>query len=56
VLPPPLHELVMDNDATLKTQPIRAWPARPPHRHVYLIPTSAAWLNQIEQFLRHRRA
>jgi hypothetical protein len=56
VLPPPLHELVMDNDATLKTQPIRAWPARPPHRHVYLIPTSAAWLNQIEQFLRYRRA
>jgi hypothetical protein len=56
VLPLALHELGMDNDAHPQTQPIRAWPARPPHRHVYLIPTSAAWLSQIEQFLRHRRA
>ena len=42
--------LVMDNYDTRKTQLIRDWLAKRPRWHVYLTPTSASWLNQVERF------
>ena len=41
----------MDNDATHTTEKVRAWIARPRHRHVHFTATSALWLNQVERWL-----
>ncbi len=42
--------LVMDNYATHKTKPIRAWLAKRPRWHVHVTPTGASWINQVERF------
>ena len=42
--------LVMDNDATHKTQLVRDWLLKRPRWHVHFTPTSASWLNQVERF------
>jgi len=42
--------LVMDNDATHKTKPIRDWLAKRPRWHVHFTPTGASWINQVERF------
>ncbi len=44
-------DLVMDNYATHKTAPIRAFLAKRPHWHVLLTPTCACWVYQGEQFI-----
>ena len=41
--------LVMDNDATHKTEMVRKWLARRGHWHVHFTPTSASWLSQVER-------
>ena len=38
--------LVLDNYATHKAPPVKAWPAR----HLHFTPTSASWLNQVERW------
>ena len=42
--------LVMDNYGTHKTPSIRNWFARHPRFHAHFTPTSASWLNQVEQW------
>lgn len=42
--------LVMDNDATRKTDAVRRWLAKRPRFHVHFTPTSASWLNQVERW------
>ena len=42
-----LH-LVMDNLATHKSEPVKAWLAKKRKFHVHFTPTYASWLNQIE--------
>lgn len=42
--------LVMDNDATHKTRPVRDWLAKRPRWHVHFTPTGASWINQVERF------
>jgi transposase len=37
--------LVLDNYATHKAPPVRAWLARHPRYHLHVTPTSASWLN-----------
>ena len=44
-----LH-LVMDNDATHKTQAVQRFLAAHPRWHVHVTPTGASWLNQVERF------
>ena len=41
--------IVMDNYATHKTAPVKAWLARRAHWHVHFTPTSASWINQVER-------
>ncbi|WP_424138254.1 IS630 family transposase [Roseomonas chloroacetimidivorans] len=45
--------LVMDNDATHKTKPVRDWLAKRPRWHVHFTPTGASWINQVERFFAH---
>ena len=42
--------IVMDNYATHKTAPVKAWLARRAHWHVHFTPTSASWINQVERW------
>jgi hypothetical protein len=42
--------LVMDNNATHKSKPIRDWLAKRPRWHVHFTPTGASWINQVERF------
>ena len=42
--------LVLDNYATPKAPPVKAWLARHPRYHVHFTPTSASWLNQVERW------
>ena len=42
--------VVMDNDATHKTEAVKRWLARRPRCHVHFIPTGSSWLNQVERF------
>ena len=42
--------IVMDNYATHKTAPVKAWLARRQHWHVHFTPTSASWINQVERW------
>ncbi|MFL6717021.1 MAG: transposase [Burkholderiaceae bacterium] len=50
-VPPGLDvHLVMDNYGTHKVPSIKAWFARHLRFHVHFIPTSASWLNQVEQW------
>jgi transposase len=46
--------LVLDNYATHKAPPVRAWLVRHPRYHVHFTPTSA-WLNQVETLVRAAR-
>ena len=50
-VPPGLDvHLIMDNYATHKVAPVKAWLLKRPHWHVHFTPTSASWLNQVERF------
>lgn len=51
---PPDQEvhLVMDNYGTHKAPRVQRWFVRHPRYHLHFTPTSASWLNQVEQFLR----
>ena len=40
--------LVLDNYATHKAPPVKAWLTRHPRYHLHFTPTSASWLNQVE--------
>ena len=42
--------LVLDNDATHKAPPVKAWRARRPRYHLHFTPTGASWLNQVERW------
>ena len=42
--------IVMDNYATHKTAPVKAWLARRAHWHIHFTPTSASWINQVERW------
>ena len=42
--------LVLDNYATHKAPPVKAWLARRPRYHLHFTPTSASWLNQVERW------
>jgi transposase len=42
--------LVLDNYATHKAPPVRAWLASHPRYHLHFTPTSASWLNQVERW------
>ena len=42
--------LVLDNYATHKAPPVKAWLARRPRFHLHFTPTSASWLNQVERW------
>ena len=42
--------VVMDNYATHKTAPVKAWLARRAHWHIHFTPTSASWINQVERW------
>jgi transposase len=42
--------LIMDNDATHKTKPIRDWLAKRPRWPIHFTPTGASWINQVERF------
>ncbi len=46
-----LH-LIVDNYATHKTPPVKAWLAKHPRFHIHFTPTSASWLNMVERFFR----
>ena len=42
-------QLVMDNYATHKTEPIRKlWLGARPRWHVHFTPTASSWVNQVE--------
>ena len=43
--------IVMDNYATHKTAPVKAWLARRAHWHIHFTSTSASWINQVEPSL-----
>ena len=50
-LPPaPDVHVVMDNDGTHQTPPVKRWFARHPRYHLHFTPPSASWLNQVERF------
>jgi hypothetical protein len=40
---------VLDNYATHKVPPVKAWLARHPRYHLHFTPTSASWFNQVER-------
>jgi transposase len=42
--------LVLDNYATHKAPPVKAWLATHPRYHLHFTPTSASWLNQVERW------
>ena len=42
--------IVMDNASSHKTKLIRAWFAKRSRWHTHFTPTSASWINQVEQF------
>jgi hypothetical protein len=42
--------LVLDNYATDKAPPVKAWLARHPRYHLHFTPTSASWLKQVERW------
>jgi transposase len=42
--------LVLDNYATHKAPPVKAWLARHPRYHLHFTPTSTSWLNQVERW------
>ena len=42
--------LVLDNYATHKAPPVKAWLARHPRYHLHFTPTSASWLNPVERW------
>jgi transposase len=42
--------LVLDNYATHKAPPVKAWLARHPRYHRHFTPTNASWLNQVERW------
>ena len=42
--------LVVDNDATHKTEAIRRWLLRHPRFHVHFTPTYSSWLNLVERW------
>jgi transposase len=42
--------LALDNYATHKAPPVKAWLARHPRYHLHFTPTSASWLNQVERW------
>ena len=42
--------LVLDNYATHKAPPVKAWLVRHPRYHLHFTPTSASWLNQVERW------
>jgi transposase len=42
--------LVLDNYATDKAPPVKAWLARHPRYQLHFTPTSASWLNQVERW------
>ncbi|MQB41505.1 IS630 family transposase [Rhizobium sp. ICMP 5592] len=42
--------IIMDNHATHKIAAVRSWLARHPRYHVHFTPTSASWLNQVENW------
>ena len=44
-----LH-VIMDNDATHKTDRVKRWFAKRPRYHVHFTPTGASWINQVERF------
>lgn len=46
------ESLIVDNYATHKNPRVRAWPAKHPRFHLHFTPTSAAWTNLVERFLR----
>jgi transposase len=46
-----LH-LIVDNYATHKAPPVKAWLAKHPRIHLHFTPTSASWLNMVERFFR----
>lgn len=48
-----LH-LIVDNYGTHKHPRVTAWLRRHPRFHPHFIPTSSAWLNPIERWLRNR--
>jgi transposase len=41
---------VLDNYATHRTAPVKAWLARHPRWHFHFTPTYSSWLNQVERF------
>jgi transposase len=41
---------VLDNYATHRTAPVKAWLARHPRWHLHFTPTYSSWLNQVERF------
>ena len=42
--------LVLDNYATHKAPPVKAWLTRHPRYHLHFTPTSASWRNQVERW------
>jgi transposase len=42
--------LVLDNYATHKAPPVKAWLTAHPRYHLHFTPTSASWLNQVERW------
>jgi transposase len=42
--------LVLDNYATHKAPPVKAWLLRHPRYHLHFTPTSTSWLNQVERW------
>jgi transposase len=42
--------LVLDNYATHRAPPVKAWLARHPRYHLHFTPTSASWPNQVESW------
>lgn len=52
--PPKLDlHLIVDNYATHKHSPIKAWLKRHPRFHIHFIPTSSSWMNVIERWFRN---
>lgn len=45
----PIH-LIMDNDATHKTDKVRVWLAARPRYNIHFTPISASWLNLVQRF------
>ena len=41
---------ILDNSSTHKTPAVNAWVAKHPRFHLHFTPTSASWLNAVEQW------